>query len=89
MTFNPDDYRQYVDHYDLTEDQKIELLRQVWTIMESFVDRAFGSSSEQILLGTVAENDTRCDHDSVDSRDTFTNEFNIAAGKDAAGRRRS
>lgn len=35
-------YRKYVDDFDLTEEQKKELLKTVWSIMEDFVDKAFG-----------------------------------------------
>lgn len=41
-------YRKYVDSFDLTEEQKIELVQMVWNIMESFVDRAFGVHSVQL-----------------------------------------
>lgn len=42
-------YRRYVDHFDLTEEQKVELIRTVWRIMESFVHRAFGVDPVQQL----------------------------------------
>lgn len=32
----------YVEHCDLTEDQKLELLADLWSIMESFADEAWG-----------------------------------------------
>ena len=35
-------YRQYVDHFNLSEAQKIDLINTVWRIMQSFTDRAFG-----------------------------------------------
>jgi len=47
-------YRKYVDSFDLTEEQKIELVQMVWNIMESFVDRAFGVHSVQLA---AANND--------------------------------
>jgi len=37
-----DKYLPLVDHYDLTRDQKIELIHSLWAIMESIVDHAFG-----------------------------------------------
>lgn len=42
MTLNINKYRKYVDDFDLPEDKKVELLQTVWSIMESFVDKAFG-----------------------------------------------
>lgn len=35
-------YRQYVDSFDITEEQKKELVRTVWKMMEPIVDQAFG-----------------------------------------------
>jgi hypothetical protein len=32
----------YVEHCDLTEEQKLELLADLWSIMESFADEAWG-----------------------------------------------
>lgn len=37
-----DKYLPLVDHYDLSRDQKIELIHSLWAIMESIVDHAFG-----------------------------------------------
>jgi len=42
MKPDPDKYLPLVDHYDLTRDQKIELIHSLWAIMESIVDHAFG-----------------------------------------------
>ncbi len=46
-----DKYRQYVDHLDLTEDEKIELIHTVWHIAEAHVDLAFGLHPAQQLPG--------------------------------------
>ncbi|MDT7043963.1 hypothetical protein [Candidatus Nitronereus thalassa] len=35
-------YMPYLDEYDLTEDKKVQLIKDVWLIMESFVDQAWG-----------------------------------------------
>lgn len=43
-----DRYRSHVDHFDLSEKAKAELLLAVWHIMSSFVDRAFGSDPVQL-----------------------------------------
>lgn len=42
MKPDPDKYLPLVDHYDLTRDQKIELIHSLWAIIESIVDHAFG-----------------------------------------------
>lgn len=43
-------YRKFVDHYDLSEDEKIEFIRTVWKIMESFADAAFGIHPVQLAM---------------------------------------
>jgi hypothetical protein len=40
-------YRQFVDGFDLSEEEKIELIHTIWNVMESFADRAFGLNSAQ------------------------------------------
>ena len=45
MTIDIEKYRKHTDGIDLPEDQKTELLHTVRSIMESFVDRAFGKDS--------------------------------------------
>ncbi|MEX0957589.1 MAG: hypothetical protein WDZ83_20535 [Rhizobiaceae bacterium] len=42
-----DKYRHHVDRFDLPEEQKKELLKAVWRIMQNFVDRAFGDDPVQ------------------------------------------
>lgn len=44
-------YRKFVDHLDLSEEEKIELIHTVWGIMEAFVDQAFGLHPSQQLPG--------------------------------------
>lgn len=45
-------YREYVDDFDLTEEQKIMLLKSVWDVMQTFVDRAFEDDPVQQLRKT-------------------------------------
>ncbi len=42
MTLDFEKYRQYVDHFDISEEDKRALAESIWRIMESFVDQAFG-----------------------------------------------
>ena len=42
-------YRKHVDRFDLSEDQKVELIHTVWRFMESFADRAFGLDSVHLI----------------------------------------
>ena len=52
-TFDPETYRAHVDHFDMDADAKVALLRAVWLIMQSFVDRAFGDDPAQHVRGHV------------------------------------
>ncbi len=40
-------YRHHVDHFDLPEARKVELLQAIWQMMQNFVDRAFGDDPVQ------------------------------------------
>ena len=59
MTPDLEKYRRYVDRFDLTEAQKAELIHTVWSIMESFVDRAFGIDSVQQYKPSLAKDDPK------------------------------
>lgn len=50
MTPDLEKYRRHVAHFDLPEEEKTELLRTIWQIMQSFVDRAFGEDSVQLAV---------------------------------------
>jgi hypothetical protein len=51
-----DKYRKHIAHFDLPEDKKSELLRIVWRIMQSFVDRAFGDDPVQQVRRGLEDN---------------------------------
>ncbi len=40
-------YLPYLDHLDLSDEKKIELIHSVWHICEAFVDQAWGLSPMQ------------------------------------------
>jgi len=44
------EYRRFVDHLDLTEGQKDDLIKAAKAWAQSFVDRAFGQDSVQLAL---------------------------------------
>lgn len=48
--FNQARYRVYVDSFDITEQQKSELLQAVWDIMKMFVEMGFDVPSCDDLL---------------------------------------
>lgn len=56
MTPDIDKYRRFVDRFDLSEEQKIELIYTVWRIMEGFAYRAFGLDPVQQV---VAQSDQK------------------------------
>lgn len=60
-------YRKYVDHFDISEEEKIEFIHTVWNIMESFVDRAFGEDSVQLSMAARVEKGGRDSGSVVDS----------------------
>lgn len=57
MTPDIDKYRRCVDRFDLTEDQKVELIHTVWRIVEGFAYRAFGQDPVQQVLGSNGRKD--------------------------------
>ncbi len=46
-TVDLDPFRQYVAHCDLSEAEKTELLEDLWSIIQSFVDEAWGTCPTQ------------------------------------------
>lgn len=61
-----DRYREHVEHFDLTETQKSELIHIVHRMMESFVGRAFGDDPAQICVDAVGSKDAACAGDMID-----------------------
>lgn len=45
-----DKYLPLIEHFDLSDDQKIELLNSIWQAMEGFSDSAFGDDPVQLVL---------------------------------------
>jgi len=56
-----EDLREYLPclaNTDLSETQKLEMLRTVWSIMSTFVDLAFGADPvQQALIAAVTDED--------------------------------
>jgi homoserine acetyltransferase len=82
LRFDAEKYLVHVDDMEMTDAQKMEFLRTLWTIMSAFVDLGFGVDSVMPILaqralengcGTVKEN-------------IPTHEFNVAADEDPAGK---
>ncbi|MBX3639756.1 MAG: hypothetical protein KF888_04480 [Nitrosomonas sp.] len=53
LKFEPDDYRHHVEEFDLTEEQRNDLLTSLWTIMSTLVDIGWGVDTVQILLPDI------------------------------------
>lgn len=49
LACDPEKYREYLDGFDLSEEEQNELLKTLWTIMAGFVDLGFGVDSIQFL----------------------------------------
>lgn len=59
MKPNIEKYRPFVEMYDLSEEQKVELIHDIWRIVESFVDRALGIDPAAQALAAAAKDATR------------------------------
>ena len=46
-------YRHHLDEFDLTEEQKQELLITLWQIMTQFVDLGFGQDATTLALKAI------------------------------------
>ncbi len=42
-------YRKHVDQFDLSEEQKLELVNTLWVILENFVDHQLGINQLEIM----------------------------------------
>jgi len=65
-----DKYRHYTDGFDLTETQKQELMQTVYSIMESFVDQAWGLHPVQQCTDR-ADSSLQDSHRILESKDTI------------------
>jgi hypothetical protein len=86
MQLDIERYRSDLAAFDLGAEQETELIRHIWNIAQSCVDRAWGDAPEQILLGKGVTNCAARAHDRLDSIDHITMTFNDAANEDAAGK---
>lgn len=47
MPLDIEKYRHYVAGFDLSPEEQAELIRNVWLVLESFVDQAYGRHPHQ------------------------------------------
>jgi hypothetical protein len=86
MTPDFDKYRHYVDGFDLSETQKRELVQIVWSIMESFVDQAWGLHPVQQCGGILKDKDLQGSPGILESKNSKTsNEFRYAVTSQGTG----
>lgn len=77
--FDPSEYRQYVDDFDISDEQKDELLRTLYSIMLTFVDLGFGVDSVQRVLPALAEISSSADSGTLENRKPLFNEAALPA----------
>lgn len=65
MPTDIDRYRKHVDHFDLTEAEKIDLIHNVHRMMESAVDLGFGGDPTQLCLSRAGSKDASVDGDVI------------------------
>ena len=56
LTLDPDKYRHHLDEFDLTDEQKTQLLQTLWSIMSTMVDIGFSVDSVQLASLFAREN---------------------------------
>lgn len=49
------EFREYVDEFEMTDDQKDELLRALWSVAVTFADLGWGVESVQHVMPASAE----------------------------------
>lgn len=88
MQLDPAKYSHHLAGLDLSDEDQLRFMEQTWAIMESFVDRAFGESPEQILLGIDGDRIMTGLPDALDSSLHIHSTFNDAAREVAARKSR-
>lgn len=86
MQLEPSLFLHHLDAFDMSHEEKVDYLHQLWRIAHYFADQAFGLTSEQILLGVDG---TKCGvgaQDALDSADQIQATFNSAALVRAGGK---
>lgn len=91
MPLDLEKYLTYLDEFDLTRAQKIEVIRSVWGLMESCVDQAFGVHPVQQACGSARENNLQSPARTLDSRKAsgaIPHKFGRAANDDGGSAER-
>jgi hypothetical protein len=75
LPFEAAEYMEYVDDLELSEAQKVEFLRTLWSIMSAFVELGFGVDS---VIPMLAQKASESGADAL-QKDIPKHEFNAAA----------
>ena len=67
MPLDVEKYRHYLAGYQISEAEKTELIKSVWSILEGFVDQAFGQHPIQQCGRALEHNDLHRPSDSLES----------------------
>ena len=67
LAFDKEKYLPELEGTDLTEEQKIEMLQALWSIMEAFVDLGFGVNSIHQFFSERAAESSESGTDRVES----------------------
>ena len=70
MSLDVEKYGHYVSQFDLSEQEQTELIQTVWTILESFVDQAFGRHPHQQCGTRLEFNDLHGPIESLESKES-------------------
>ncbi len=69
MPLDIEKYRHLVSQFDLSEQEQKELIQIVWTILENFVDQAFGRHPHQQCGTRLEFNDLHGALESLESKE--------------------
>lgn len=76
MPLDIEKYRQYVAGFDLSPQEQAELIRNVWKVLESFVDQAYGRHPLQYRHKDLALKDLQ---DPLELLESQANDLNGSA----------
>lgn len=79
-----EDYWADLDGYDLSDEEKRQLIHTLWTMMESFVDSAFGVHPVQQATKARAAKDSHPPRAAIESKTkqkTLSGTFKVKVGR--------
>ena len=71
MNLDIEKYRHYVAGFDLSPQEQAELIRNVWMVLESFVDQAYGRHPHQHCLRKLEFKDLQDPLDLLESKTNY------------------